>query len=71
MFILGRNGEKQEFSSLIEAKEEAEKGISYKLKWKVANKNPLAWILVNRGLPREEQIPSYALCTITKESSVL
>jgi len=67
MFILGRNGEKQEFSSLKEAAREAEKGIGYRLKWKVSNKNPVTWILVYKGLSRDKQIPSYAVCTITKE----
>ena len=65
MFILGKNGKEQEFKSLEEAKQEAEKGIDYSLKWKVASGNPLTWILISRTLPLAKQIPSYAVCTIT------
>ena len=65
MFTLGKNGEKQEFTSLKKAREEAEKGITYRLKWKVAIKNPLTWILISRSLPPSKQNSSHAVCTIT------
>lgn len=65
MFALLKNDEKREFKSLKEAVKEAEQGITYKLKWKLISKNPIVWILLNRSLPREKQISSYAVCTIT------
>ena len=65
MFLLKKNEGAQGFRSLIEAKKEAEKGITYRLKWKVAIKNPLTWILISRSLPPSKQNSSHAVCTIT------